>query len=411
MAKRSDIPQFGLLSGVKVLCSAVSVAGPYAGSMYAANGADVIWLESPYGLDALRYSNNGHAIEIERRNMRSCSLDVRKPDGAKLFERMIADVDIFIEASRGGQWTKWGYPDEKLWEINPRLVIAHLSGFGQTGLPDYVERPAYDHIMQAYSGMMAINGFPDRDPIKCERNVSDYMNALFAYGSTLAAYINALKTGKGESIDLAQYEASVACQGDAVALWFGEHRQLQRNGSSHQVAAGSGYYTCGDGNGVYILVMGVATLKHFLPVLGMEYGVDCAEGTVLMKKADPRGAEFERRLQAYCMERTAEQVERDFMGYNVPCSRVMTYEMMENDPHYQARETFTEWENINGETVKGRNFFPQFKNNPSQLWRPAPKFGMDSADVARDYGFSEEEIEKMFADGVIVTKDLLRRSM
>lgn len=411
MARRSDIPQFGLLSGVKVLCSAVSTAGPFAGSLFAGNGADVIWLESPYGLDALRWSNNGHGIEVERRNMRSCSLDVLKPEGAKLFERMIADVDIFIEASRGGQWTKWGYPDEKLWEINPKLVIAHMSGFGQTGLPEYVARPAYDHIMQAYSGMMALNGFPDRDPVKAERLITDYYNGLFAYGSTLAAYINALKTGKGESIDLAQYEAAVACQGDTLSLWFGEHKQQPRNGSAHQAVSASGYYTCGDGNGVYILIMGEPTLRRFMPVLGLEYGVDCDPGTVTIKKADPRGAEFERRLTAYIGSKDSETIEKEFMKMNIPCSRVMTYEMMENDPHYQARNTFVEWDNINGEHIKGRNFFPQFKNNPSQMWRPAPKYGMDSADVCRDYGFTEEEIQKMFDDGVIVTKDLVRRPM
>ena len=115
MARRSDIPKFGHLQGIKVLCSAVSTAGPFVGSLYAANGADVIWMESPYGLDAVRWSNNGWAIEAERKNMRSISLDIKKPAGKELFERMIADVDVFIEASRGGQWDKWGYPDEKFW--------------------------------------------------------------------------------------------------------------------------------------------------------------------------------------------------------------------------------------------------------------------------------------------------------
>ena len=408
MARRSDIPIFGHLQGVKVLCSAVSTAGPFVGSLYAANGADVIWMESPYGLDAVRWSNNGWAIEAERKNMRSISLDIRKSAGAELFEKMIADVDVFIEASRGGQWTKWGYPDEKLWALNPKLIIAHMSGFGQTGLPEYVERPAYDHIMQAYSGMMAVN---DRDPIKAERLVTDYLNALMAYGSTLAAYVGAQRSGKGESIDLAQYETAIACQGDYPALWLNEQRQPPRNGSAHPAVSGSGCYTCADGKNVFILIMGEPTLRRFCPVLGMDYDRDFAPHTTTIKKADPKGAEFEKRLTAYVAERDSVTLEQEFIKMNIPCSRVMTYEMMENDPHMIARETFTEWEDIYGNKVKGHNFFPQFKNEPNQMWRPAPKIGMDSADVCRDYGFTEEQIRQMLDDGVIVEKDMVRKAM
>jgi len=396
---------------MKVLCSAISTAGPFVGSLYAANGADVIWMESPYSMDAVRWSNNGWAIEAERKNMRSISLDIRKPAGAKLFEKMIADVDIFVEASRGGQWDKWGYSDEKLWELNPKLVIAHMSGFGQTGVKEFVERAAYDHIMQAYSGMMVLNGFPDRDPIKAERLTTDYLNALLAYGSTLAAYLGALRTGKGESIDLAQYETAIACQGDAVALGLNEGRQLPRNGSAHQTVAGSGYYPCGDGKGCYLLIMNEATLRRFLPALGMDYDRDFEPGTVTIKKADPNGAEFERRLRAWCLERDSATVEQDMMKLNVPCSRVMDYEMMINDPHMIARNTFIEWDDIYGNKVKGHNFVPVFKNEPSQMWRAAPSIGMDGADVCRDYGFTEEEIEQMKADKVFVEKDLVRRMM
>ena len=411
MARRSDIPKFGHLQGIKVLCSAVSTAGPFVGSLYAANGADVIWMESPYGLDAVRWSNNGWAIEAERKNMRSISLDIKKPAGKELFERMIADVDVFIEASRGGQWDKWGYPDEKFWELNPRLVIAHMSGFGQTGVQDYVERPAYDHIMQAYCGMMAINGFPDRDPIKAERLVTDYFNALLAYGSTLAALMGAMRTGRGESIDLAQYETAIACQGDAPALWMNEHRQLPRNGSAHPAVSGSGYYSCSDGKGIFVLIMNEPTLRRFCPLIDMDYDRDFPPHTVTVKKATPNGAIFEARLTEWIATHDSDTVEKEFRRLNVPCSRVMTYEMMENDPHMLARQTFIEWNDIYGNPVKGHNFFPQFKNEPNRMWRPCPKIGMDGADVCRDYGFDEEQIRQMFEDGVLVEKDLVRRSM
>ena len=411
MARRSDIPAFGHLQGIKVLCSAVSIAGPYAANMYAVNGADVIWMESPYGMDALRWSNNGWAIEAERKNMRCISLDVRKPAGAALFEKMIADVDIFIEASRGGQWTKWGYPDEKLWELNPKLVITHMSGFGQTGVKEYVERPAYDVVVQAYCGIMNLTGFPDRDPVKAERNPTDYFNALTAYGSSLAAYVGAQRTGRGESIDLAQYESALATQGDALAYWLNEKVQLPRRGSTHESISGSGTYHCADGKSVYALLMNEATLRRTCELIGMDYDRDFPPHTVTIKKADPKGAEFEERLTAYCASHDSDEVERVFRKLNLPCSRIMDYDMMEHDPHMIAREDFIEWEDIHGDKVKGRNFFPRFQNEPSRMWRPAPSIGLDSADICRDYGLSEEEIRRMYEDGVIFTRDLVRREM
>ena len=411
MARKSDIPSFGNLSGLKVLVSAVSTAGPFAGSLYAANGADVIWMESPYGLDALRWSFDGWAVETERKNMRSFSLDVRKPNGAVIFEKLIAEVDIFIEASRGGQWTKWGYPDEKLWELNPRLVIAHMSGYGQTGLDSYVQRPAYDQIMQAYSGMMNMNGFPDRDPVRAERLVTDYFNGLFAYGSTLAAYVHAKATGEGESIDLAQFEAAIACQGDVMAKWFGDRVQLPRFGCNSPETAGYGYYNCADGKGVFLMLMNQTNYVRFMPLVGMEYGVDCPPDAVTIKKTDERGMEFERRVRDFFASRDSKTAEDELTALNIPCTRVMDYEMMESDPHMLARGTFVEWKNLEGETIKNHDFFPRFKKNPSRMWRPAPKIGMDGADICRDLGYSEEEIAALREEGVFVEKDMIRRKM
>ena len=113
-------------------------------------------------------------------------------------------------------------------------------GFGQTGVKEYVERPAYDVVVQAYCGIMNLTGFPDRDPVKAERNPTDYFNALTAYGSSLAAYVGAQRTGRGESIDLAQYESALATQGDALAYWLNEKVQLPRRGSTHESISGSG---------------------------------------------------------------------------------------------------------------------------------------------------------------------------
>ena len=119
MVKREEIPSFGNLQGVRVVVSAVSTAGPFAGELFAENGADVIWLEPPRGIDPYRWTQDGWGVQNERRNMRNLMLDVVRPEGREVFLKVIETADIFIEASRGGQWEKWCYPDEVLWEPIP----------------------------------------------------------------------------------------------------------------------------------------------------------------------------------------------------------------------------------------------------------------------------------------------------
>lgn len=260
MTKYEDVPQFGNLKGMKVVVSAVSTAGPFAGELFAENGADVIWLESPKGIDPYRWTQDGWGVQNERRNMRNLMLDVVSPAGHEVFLKLIETADIFIEASRGNQWERWGYSDQLLWEHNPRLVIGHLSGYGLTGDPDYVSLPGYDFTVGAFSGLMYLNGYKDGPPYMIQKFVTDYYAGLFAYGSALAAYVNACKTGKGDSFDLAQYEAAVRCQAGLFGKWFEKGIQEERGAGAPRdnISAGAGYYECADGEGVYLFTAGQA---------------------------------------------------------------------------------------------------------------------------------------------------------
>ena len=274
MAKHADIPEFGNLQGVKVVVSAVSTAGPFAGELFAENGADVIWLEPPRGIDPYRWTQDGWGVQNERRNMRNLMLDVVSPEGHDVFLKLVETADIFIEASRGGQWEKWGYPDELLWEHNPKLVIGHMSGYGLTGDPAYVSLPGYDFTVNAFSGLMYLNGYKDGTPYMIQKFVTDYYAGLFAYGSALAAYVGALRTGRGESFDLAQYEAAVRCQAGLFCKWFDKQVQEERGAGAPRdnISAGAGYYECADGEGVYLFTAGQSTTKKAVEFFGLEYG-------------------------------------------------------------------------------------------------------------------------------------------
>ena len=130
-----SMPKFGTLSGIRVLCSATSVAGPLVGSMMADHGADVIWIESSAGPSMERNNPEGYQIAQDRRNMRSIALNIPSPKGREILFRLLRDTDILVEASKGGQWARWGLTDEALWEVNPKLTIVHMSASARRATP------------------------------------------------------------------------------------------------------------------------------------------------------------------------------------------------------------------------------------------------------------------------------------
>ena len=163
--------RFGPLSSLKIVSTGILIAQPYAAALCAEMGAEVIQVERP-GLGDFAWRYGGITLDTkdgfkvatnwvqDRRNMFCVTLDFTKPRGREILAKLIERADVWMENSKGGTYTKLGITDEKLLEINPRLVITHVSGYGQTGIPEYVQRASYDLVGQAFGGMMAQVGFP-----------------------------------------------------------------------------------------------------------------------------------------------------------------------------------------------------------------------------------------------------------
>lgn len=199
--RRTDIPQFGPLQGVKVVHSSISIAGPFCAQLMADMGADVIWIENPKAPDIARGGgfHQGWSVELSRRNMRSMALDIPSEKGREVFLKMLAATDIFIEASKGGQYDRWGLSDEELWRANPALVIVHISGFGQAGEDSYVSRASYDPIAQAFGGLMYVNSLPGMAPFPSSQDVGDVYSGYLGAVGALAALYRARETGGGKA--------------------------------------------------------------------------------------------------------------------------------------------------------------------------------------------------------------------
>ena len=401
MAKKTDIPNFGPLNGVRVVHCSQSLAGPFAASLMADLGADVIWVESAVGQDVSRIAP-GMAAQLDRRNMRTIKLNVNTPAGKEVLLRLVREADIFLEASKSGQYKKWGLTDEVLWGENPQLVITHISGFGQWGDPDYVRRASYDPIAQAFSGVMYMNGLPGRRSAPAEVSISDYYTGYMAAFASLAAYISAARTGKGDSIDVSQYESTLRCEaGWPLDIWNDSGRPfVQGKGNNGNVGFNS--YMCSDGREVYMVIIGPALLKRLMALLDLPYNEGVFAGCINnVKEGTPAGEVLEKAIVDYCASRTSAEAEKAFAEAGLPCSRILSHMEMLDHPHYVARESLPPWQRVDGGELTGQNVTPKLKRNPGRIWRGCPLPGMDNEDILGELGYTRADIEAMYAEGVI----------
>jgi L-carnitine CoA-transferase len=398
-------PEFGLLSGIRVVMTGLSVAAPFAAQLYAEHGADVIWLENPASVDTARTSRRSGAWQQDRRNMRSLALNYMDPDGRAVLLDLLAGTDVLIEASTGGRWARIGLSDEVLWERNPGLVIAHISGFGQTGDERYTRRPSYDPIAQAFSGAMRMNGLPGQRSVPAMPFPADYTAAFYAFGMANAALVKRQETGKGESIDIAQFEAMMRVQANYPTDYLRYGLDYVKEGDHSLICAVYGTYVCGDGEEVYVLVLGPGVVQRTVALLGLAERTDLyPEGTGLVPVDTEAAAVIEEAWAAFIAARTAAEVEDELAEHGIPCSRLMDYAAAREHPHYRARGVFTEWTAADGETtVPGVKVVPELTRHPGRVWRGAPTIGQDNDDLLDELAVTAATRARMVAAGVLAS--------
>ena len=198
------------LAGVRVLDLTRFLAGPFCTALLADLGAEVIKVEVPKGGDEGRYGYpevDGVPIFFLalNRNKKGVTLDLRKPEGRVLFERLLAQCDVLVENFAGGTLAGWGLAPADLCRAHPKLIVASLSGFGQTG--PWSRRPSYDIITQAASGFMSLTGFPGHAPTRGGGSLGDYVQGLFGAIGVLGALVARDHTGRGQAVDVSSQDA------------------------------------------------------------------------------------------------------------------------------------------------------------------------------------------------------------
>jgi crotonobetainyl-CoA:carnitine CoA-transferase CaiB-like acyl-CoA transferase len=412
MTGKSLIPEpFGALQGVRIVSTGTLIAQPFAGELAAEMGAEVIQVERP-GVGDIGWRTLGIRLESrdggepvatnwiqERRNVFCVTLDLSKPRGKELFLKLVPTCDIWMESSKPGTYQNWGLDDETVRRVNPKLVITHVSGYGQHGDPDYVARASYDIVGQAFGGMMYQTGFPDNPPSRAAPWTGDYITALFTLWSSLAGLTHARAFGKGQSIDLAQYEAIHRTLGGTMVEYFAKGLVRERSGNKAQGFQPLDSFQTADG----WVAMGALSevYKRLLRAIGLD-AADPKWDSARVNLESIEGIEFDAILRGWMAEHTTTEVVRILNEAQVPCSPIMTAKDLGNDPHYKARQVHVEWEDLEAGPVKGIGVVPKFSKTPGRIWRGSPPIAHDNERVyGKVLGLSAAELEALARDKVI----------
>ena len=403
--------QFGPLQGVRIISTGTIIAQPFAAALAAEMGAEVIQVERPIIGDVTRTlgvkvgdadgAPVGALWAQDRRNTLHTTLDFTAPEGRDVFLRMVAGVDIWMESSKAGTYAQWGLDDATVLTANPRIVITHVSGYGQTGHPDYLNRASYDPIGQAFGGSMALTGLPDPDPpITAIPLVADYTTAQMCLWSSLAAYIHALRTGQGQVIDIAQFEAVHKMMSGTMIEYFETGVARERSGNGSRRNQPFGTYEAKDGWVVIAAIGGV--YDRVCRILDLDPTDEHWRGA--RTEVDSiAGIEFDAILRGWLEERTVQEVVETLNDAQIGCSAVMTPKDISEDPHYAAREVHTEWDDLQmGRRVKGIGIIPKFSATPGKIWRGSTPLGYDNEAVYKRYlGMEPAELEELRERGII----------
>lgn len=392
------IPKYGPFAGMRVIDSGSLIAMPYCGTLLADFGAEVIHIERPGVGDAMRGLGpfavvNGKTVSAawvqDGRNKLSMSLELNlnHPEVKEVFMDLIREADVFMENM---VWLeKLGLRDKDLLKANPRLVIAHISGYGTPafgGLPEYCCRASYDMIGQAFSGWMSLNGEAGNDPIAAKPYLNDYVSAMAAVFGILAAYINVLKTGKGQVVDIAQFEAQAMYMCDTYTSYTLSQNIRGRSGSKADAFQPYGLFKSKDGFDVALGAFGPGVYQRAIQAMGLDLEYFNYEACSSGKEAvsSPRGRELDGKIIEWCAAHTAQEIENVMAAKKVPCSRVNTAKECVEHPHFQSRgDWITYQDQTTGAKVKAFGVVPKLSETPGHVWRGAPALGQDTEAILR----------------------------
>jgi crotonobetainyl-CoA:carnitine CoA-transferase CaiB-like acyl-CoA transferase len=389
--------------GIRIIDITHVLAGPFAAYQLGLMGADVIKVEHPDDPDQsrdsgadndLNHAGMGTGFLTQGSNKRAITLNLKTDQGRDILRKLVATADVLVENYRPGAFEALGLGYEDLRKINPRLIYASFSAFGQTGPKR--ERTAYDHVIQSTSGIMAMTGTPEVNPIKIGAPAIDYATGTMGAYALSAALFQRERTGQGQRIDMAMLDVAMMMMASHVTGYLRNGKHPKPNGNRQHHATNMAYPTA-DG----LVMLGASNLRQQKRLWTVLERAD-----LIKRTNDERTADFQREhdtLAAILLTRTAADWEEWFQARHVPASRVRTMGEALADPQLAARNLLHTHENAPG--IPGTATVPvaafRFAHDGPRVDRPPPLFSQHTHEVLTELGYTGAEVAGFRAAKVI----------
>ena len=398
---RAELP----LSDLRVLELGQLLAGPFCGQLLGDFGADIIKLEDPGRGDPMRQwgreKPHGQSLwwPVVARNKRSVTVNLRLQRGQALVRRLVADADVLLENFRPGTLERWGLSPEELWEVNPRLVVTRVTGYGQTG--PYAPRPGYGSIGEAMGGLRHVIGEPDRPPARAGISIGDALAATFATLGTLIALRQRERTGRGQVVDSAIYEAVLAMMESLIPEYAIAGYQRERTGSILPNVAPSNAYPTADGEMVLIAANQDTVFARLARVMGQP-GLAEDERFATHGARGAHQEELDGLIAAWSATIPADDLLALLHDGAVPAGRVFQAKDLLADPHVAAREAIVRLAHPEFDELPMQNVVPRLSSSPGAVRHVGPALGEHTEEVLRGVlGLDDQELADLREAGVV----------
>lgn len=395
----------GGLAGIRVVECGTLIAGPFCGQLLGDFGAEVIKVEEPGQGDPMRdwgqVKVDGLSLHwpIIARNKKSVTADLRRPQGQKLLRSLVEKSDVLIENFRPGTLERWGLGPQELAALNPGLVITRVSGYGQSG--PYSPRAGFGSIGEAMGGVRYLSGEADRPPSRVGVSLGDSLAGTFAAFGTVVALHARQRSGRGQVVDSAIYEAVLALMEAVIPEWELAGYQRQRTGSLLLGAAPSNVYPTADGDAILIAANRDTVFARLADAMGQaELAADERFSTNESRSANQEL--LDTAIAAWSSRVDADDLLDTLHEAGVPAGRVYQSKDMLSDPHYAAREAIVRLAHpILGEFPL-QNVAPRLSGTPGSVASLGPALGEHNDEVYRGLlGLTDADLAALSGEGII----------
>jgi crotonobetainyl-CoA:carnitine CoA-transferase CaiB-like acyl-CoA transferase len=397
-------PSKGPLRGIRVLELGQLIAGPFAGSILGYFGAEVIKVENPGGGDPLRQwrvVQDGTSLWWHSlgRNKKSVTINMREPRGIELVRQLACNCDVLIENFRPGTLERWGLAPEDLKAQNPNLIVARISGYGQTG--PYAHKPGFASVCEGISGFRYVNGFPGEPPVRPNLSLGDSLAGLHAaLGVALAIIERERNNTGGQTVDIAIFESIFNMMEAVIPEFDGAGVMREPSGSTLTGIAPTNTYLCADGRHIVIGANGDSIYRRLMEAIDRD---DLAQDP---RFADNPGrvehvAELDAAINTWTRQHAAEAALATLEAADVPCGPIYNAADMLADPHFQARGLYHSVE-IDGKPLKLPAITPYLDRTPGSTRWSGPTIGAHNQDVLGGVlGLSDSELSELTNNGIV----------